>query len=71
MGAAMKRIKKIKGLCGFYWIQTHPVQGGIISMECTFEDGYYITTDRHILSEECLKICEKCENNATKMNKEE
>ena len=59
----MKRKKRVKGICGLYWIQTERTIQGNISMECEHSDGYYCTTSRTIVNDECLKICNTCNNN--------
>jgi len=56
----MKRPLKFEGKCGKLWIQQeHSVQGHI-SIECSHENGFYLTTLRIIAKEEALETCEKC-----------
>jgi len=52
-------MKKFKGLCGEMWITTAYVNGHI-SLECTHEDGCYMTTDRTGAKEEANETCKKC-----------
>lgn len=54
----MKRPKKIKGLCGDFFIQSEHTINGHTSFECP---EMYITCDLLDAKNECLKTCEECE----------
>ena len=54
----MKKPKKIKGLCGDFFIQREYTINGYTSFECP---EMYITCDLIDAKEECLKICKECE----------
>lgn len=56
----MKRPKKIKGLCGNFFIQSERTINGHASFECS---EFCITCDLFHVKEECLKTCEECEIN--------
>lgn len=54
----MKRPKKIKGLCGDFFIQSERTINGHTSFDCP---EMYITCDLLDAKNECLKTCEECE----------
>lgn len=54
----MKRPKKIKGLCGDFFIQSEYTINGHTSFECP---EFCITCCLLDAKAECLKTCEECE----------
>lgn len=54
----MKRPKRIKGLCGNFFIQSGHTINGHISFDCP---EMYVTCDLIDAQEECLKTCKNCE----------
>lgn len=56
----MKRPLKFEGECGEFWIQQERSIQGHISMECSHENGFYMTTLRISAKDEALEVCKKC-----------
>lgn len=52
-------MKKFKGECGKVWVPT-AYRDGHISVECTHNDGFCITTDIVGVKEEAIETCKKC-----------
>jgi len=51
--------REFKGKYLKVWVPT-AYRYGHISIECTYKDGFYITTDRVGVTEEAYETCKKC-----------